>query len=80
MQGNEQKNEGATEPRCGLETCPACRPCPTQLHEGRAHHFDRLSTSVREMAKYPQEFEQVLVHTEPYYDDRSKVLREDEGN
>ena len=51
------------------------------LHVVRARpNFMKVAPIVREMAKYPQEFEQVLVHTEPYYDDRSKVLREDEGN
>ena len=51
------------------------------LHVVRARpNFMKVAPIVREMAKYPQEFEQVLVHTEPYYDDKSKVLREDEGN
>ena len=29
------------------------------------------------MAKYPQEFEQLLVHTGQHYDDKSKVFFED---
>ena len=37
----------------------------------------RLSTSMWEMAKYPQEFEQLLVHTGQHYDDNmSKVFFE----
>ena len=45
---------------------------------GAALHFDKLSTSMREMARYPDTFEQILVHTGQHYDDNmSRVFFDD---
>ena len=62
--------------RLCFETHPPRRGRATQFHEDRADCFDRpfdrlrarLSTGLREMARRPDEFQQVLVHTGQHYD------------
>ena len=45
---------------------------------GARPNFMKAAPIMREMAKYPQEFEQLLVHTGQHYDDNmSKVFFED---
>jgi len=45
---------------------------------GARPNFMKIAPIMREMAKYPQEFEQILVHTGQHYDDNmSKVFFED---
>jgi UDP-N-acetylglucosamine 2-epimerase (non-hydrolysing) len=45
---------------------------------GARPNFMKVAPIMREMAKYPQEFEQILVHTGQHYDDNmSKVFFED---
>ena len=44
---------------------------------GARPNFIKVAPIMREMAKYPQEFEQLLVHTGQHYDDNmSKVFFE----
>ena len=45
--------------RIWFETYPPHRRRPAQLHEDRVDRFDGLSTGMREMAKYPDAFEQI---------------------
>ena len=47
---------------------------------GARPNFMKVAPIMREMAKCPQKFEQLLVHTGQHYYDKSKVLREDEGD
>jgi UDP-N-acetylglucosamine 2-epimerase (non-hydrolysing) len=45
---------------------------------GARPNFMKTAPIMREMAKYPQEFEQLLVHTGQHYDDNmSKVFFEE---
>ena len=45
---------------------------------GARPNFMKAAPIMREMAKYPQEFEQILVHTGQHYDDNmSQVFFED---
>ena len=41
---------------------------------GARPNFMKAAPIMQEMAKYPQEFEQLLVHTGQHYDDRWRRL------